>query len=409
MTLFCYTVLPLALCFGLIAATPSAALADTDDAIPGVALPESSPFTGSLDVESDADDVYYVDLAAGQRVIVALYGDEAVNDFDLYLYQPGSTNLESGIVDWSEMEEYPDVLLYRVSAETTGRYYIDVHAYTGSGDYTIEYWVCDPEPDDDVPGVTIPVSPVVGTLDLWDPVDTYQINLVAGQTFHVSLTGASGSHFFPYLFGPGTTDVWLDTELISSMNSSYPEAFDYTVPAGKSGTYYLVVGAYSGYGAYSLSYSITNTNPMLPVYRFYNKQNGSHFYTSSVEERNTVISRWSNVYNYEGVAYSINMANPNNNAPLYRFYNTKNGTHFYTASIQERDTVIVRWPNIYTYEGPVYSVCTSVGPGRIPMYRFYNTRIGSHFYTISADEKDTVIDRWSNVYRYEGVAFWLAL
>mgnify|MGYP001460988642 CR=1 FL=1 len=45
----------------------------------------------------------------------------------------------------------------------------------------------------------------------------------------------------------------------------------------------------------------------MPVYRFYNKANGSHFYTVSAEERDTVIANLSHIYSYEGVAYFVGM------------------------------------------------------------------------------------------------------
>ena len=36
---------------------------------------------------------------------------------------------------------------------------------------------------------------------------------------------------------------------------------------------------------------------------------------------------------------------------IYRFFNKKNGTHFYTASAAERDSVRAKLSSIYTYEG----------------------------------------------------------
>ena len=91
-----------------------------------------------------------------------------------------------------------------------------------------------------------------------------------------------------------------------------------------------------------------------------------------------------------------------------RFYNKNNGSHFYTASWQERDAVISKWPNIYIYEGEAYPVSLSDGLGKTPVYRFYNVKNGSHFFTASAEERDVVIARWPNIYQYEGVCFYLA-
>lgn len=142
------------------------------------------------------------------------------------------------------------------------------------------------------------------------------------------------------------------------------------------------------------------------VYRFYNMASGSHFYTSSREERDAVLLRWPHVYRYEGTAYSVNART--NKQPLYRFYNERTGSHFYTVSEAERDVVIQRWPDVFVYEGTAFSVSSAPTYESREVYRFYNLANGSHFYTSSAVERDNVIGRWPNIYTYEGVAFWLA-
>lgn len=143
-----------------------------------------------------------------------------------------------------------------------------------------------------------------------------------------------------------------------------------------------------------------------PVYRFYNVTNGTHFFTCSAEERDMVIAKWPKVFNYEGVAYSIDPASDTER--LFRFYNRVSGSHFYTSSAQEADMVIATWPRIYSYEGRAYGVSPAAGEGGDPVYRFYNRRTGSHFYTASAIERDTVAARWPAIYQYDGVAFWVA-
>lgn len=141
------------------------------------------------------------------------------------------------------------------------------------------------------------------------------------------------------------------------------------------------------------------------VYRFYNLSNGTHFYTPSADEALTVMARWSNVYQYEGISYFADPAK--NTQPLYRFYNNRTGSHFYTASLDEANTVIARWSSIYAFEGQTYSVCPTPVAGGAAIYRFYNLKNGSHFYTASAEEANTVIARWSSTYQWEGPAFWV--
>ncbi len=140
------------------------------------------------------------------------------------------------------------------------------------------------------------------------------------------------------------------------------------------------------------------------VYRFYNLRNRSHFYTSSATERDTVIAQWPDVYRYEGIAYTINGMNSANSTPLLRFMNCDNQAHFYSMSYEERQLILVTWPQ-WWYEGPAFSVSKAYG---IPVHRFYNRNSASHFYTTSAEECATVQQRWPQVFTYEGIGFYIA-
>lgn len=143
-----------------------------------------------------------------------------------------------------------------------------------------------------------------------------------------------------------------------------------------------------------------------PVYRFLNKSNGTHFYTASEAERYTVARKLSATYAYEGPAYWVNTANAANNVPLHRFYNKKRGTHFYTASEDERQSVIANLGATFTYEGAVYNVSGS-SENATPMHRFYNRRTGTHFYTTSEEEKQSVIATLGGTFTYEGIAYYI--
>jgi murein DD-endopeptidase MepM/ murein hydrolase activator NlpD len=143
-----------------------------------------------------------------------------------------------------------------------------------------------------------------------------------------------------------------------------------------------------------------------PVYRFYNVTNGTHFFTPSAEERDMVIAKWPKVFNYEGVAYSVE--DTAGAQPLYRFYNRVSGSHFYTPSAEEAEMVLATWPDVFTLEGQTYAVMPGWAEGADPVFRFYNRRTGSHFYTASIVERDIVAARWGAVYQYDGVAFYVA-
>ncbi|MRS13214.1 MAG: tandem-95 repeat protein [Actinobacteria bacterium] len=141
------------------------------------------------------------------------------------------------------------------------------------------------------------------------------------------------------------------------------------------------------------------------VYRFYNMLTATHFYTSSLQERNNVILQYQGVFSYEGAAF---WSFPSSGTiPVHRFYNRFSKSHFFTASDDEKAKVEAFWPYIFTYEGRAFDVYTAPGVGRAPVYRFYNYRNGSHFYTPSLKERANVIAKWPDIYREEGVAFYI--
>lgn len=155
----------------------------------------------------------------------------------------------------------------------------------------------------------------------------------------------------------------------------------------------------------------------VPVHRFYNQGTGSHFYTISEEEKQSVMAKYADAFAYEGIAYyapdptmpvaeaGAEIDEPT--VPLFRFFNVKNGGHFYTISAAERDRVIATYPGIFVYEGIAYEVWAQPGSGyEAPVYRFYNRLNGSHFYTISDVEANLAKIKLNAVYQYEGVAFY---
>jgi hypothetical protein len=145
------------------------------------------------------------------------------------------------------------------------------------------------------------------------------------------------------------------------------------------------------------------------LFRFYNTDTMAHFYTVDVAERDHVRATWPQ-FSYEGVVGRVVpgiVAKDANQTPVYRFYNVNTMTHFYTADAAERDRVIATWPNVFTFEGPKYVAYTKQVPGTTPLYRFYNMNTMSHFYTADAAERDRVIATWPNIFSYEGIAYYI--
>ena len=189
----------------------------------------------------------------------------------------------------------------------------------------------------------------------------------------------------------------------------------YTVAGVTPGTYtatYSKTGFTSQAVAVTIAADATTTRDIVlvpapaetltPVYRFFNRANGSHFYTASEAEKNDVVANLSAIYELDGAAYKVSSAF---GTPLHRFYNKSNGSHFYTASEAEKNDVIANLSANYTYDGIAYRVSASPVAGSTPVFRFFNGSNASHFYTASPAEKDVVAANLSETYTLDGVAF----
>jgi len=149
---------------------------------------------------------------------------------------------------------------------------------------------------------------------------------------------------------------------------------------------------------------INPTTVGLPVFRFFDSHDGGHFFTTSTAERDQALATRKDM-NFEGVGY--NAVGPASNAlsaaPVFRFFDTHDGGHFFTTSAAERDQVQMTRADM-NFEGVGYSEHTSQQAGDNAVYRFFETTSGGHFFTASATERDTVMATRSDM-RFEGIAF----
>ncbi|GAB4285676.1 MAG: hypothetical protein Kow0067_08830 [Coriobacteriia bacterium] len=112
-----------------------------DDIGQAVAIGSSAgSLGGTLDEATDANDVWYMDLVAGERVVLELSGpaDPGVADFDLYAYGPGTLSVLTGTASaWSNDTISEEAVV--LDAKTSGRYFIEAQAWMGSGAYTFSW------------------------------------------------------------------------------------------------------------------------------------------------------------------------------------------------------------------------------------------------------------------------------
>jgi hypothetical protein len=141
------------------------------------------------------------------------------------------------------------------------------------------------------------------------------------------------------------------------------------------------------------------------VYRFFDSSNGTQFLTSDVSEAKNVISSRPDL-KFEGVAMGgvSPEANDPNAVPLYRFFDTTNGTHFFTASQAEEAQIVATRPDLVQEQGSFYEH-SSQQQGDAAVYRFFDNGTGDHFFTESKTEVATISATRADM-TFEGVAFY---
>ena len=150
-----------------------------------------------------------------------------------------------------------------------------------------------------------------------------------------------------------------------------------------------------GMGLPVLAAAAPEENQNIEMYRLYNRSSGEHFYTADLNEKDTLVSLG---WKYEGIGW---YAPQSSETPVYRLYNKNAGDHHYTTDKNEKDTLVkLGWND----EGVSWY---SDASETIPLYRQYNpnAKAGSHNYTTSKAENDSLC---SIGWKAEGIG-WYAL
>ena len=153
---------------------------------------------------------------------------------------------------------------------------------------------------------------------------------------------------------------------------------------------------------------ITPSTVGAPVFRFYEPSNDSHFWTTNAQEAQTLEEAGSG-YNYEGIGFhAVDPTTDSSAEPVYRFYDDSTNSHFYTATLAEVHQIQATLPN-YLLDGVAFYVDPTQQAGDVAMYRYYDTSgigAGEHFYTDSAAEMASVAATRPDLVE-EGPAFYV--
>ncbi len=154
------------------------------------------------------------------------------------------------------------------------------------------------------------------------------------------------------------------------------------------------------------------------VYRLFNTRDNAFFYTTDPSERTLIVRNsgpnnlkqadWP--YVYQGAKFQAAHSYPGS-VPLFRFFNTQTGHHFFTISETERDLVLQQiasgaWP--FVFEGIAFQVYASdpnpdMEGSERPVHRFYSHSLNRHVFTTS--ESETQFFKASSDWGYEGIGF----
>ena len=153
----------------------------------------------------------------------------------------------------------------------------------------------------------------------------------------------------------------------------------------------------------------TPADQTIGVYRFFDTSDGTYFYTANSSEAATVRQTRPDLVAEGTGGIGLVAIDPASDdpaaAPVYRFFDTRFGTHFFTASASERDTIIATRPDLVYEPDSVFYEHTNVGVGDTPVYRFFDTIHGTHFYTDSVVERTAIISTRPDLVP-EGIGFY---
>jgi hypothetical protein len=176
---------------------------------------------------------------------------------------------------------------------------------------------------------------------------------------------------------------------------------------GGAALYELPAGAIAAKSAY-LSGEVARKAAAvrIPAYRFFNTRTGAHFYTTDEAERTNVQNNLTPPFSFDGPAFSVASAFSPGLSPVHRFFNSRSGVHFYTISEEERANTVANLPQ-FIYEGVAYHASQVAGTGLTPLYRFFVPSRGFHFYTASYSERVNIETNLGATYTYEGIGYYV--
>lgn len=113
---------------------------------------------------------------------------------------------------------------------------------------------------------------------------------------------------------------------------------------------------------------------------------GSYYVLLTFTDGKNSISRYST-----GVL-DVTPLGPSGTVPMLRSYNPNAFFHFFTTDIGQFDNAVRAGYRDESTGQPSFSILTSQVSSALPLYRLYNKRDGFHYYTLDANEKNSLVN-----------------
>ena len=157
------------------------------------------------------------------------------------------------------------------------------------------------------------------------------------------------------------------------------------------------------------------------VYRFFDNSTGTHFFTADVAEKNALMNPALSSFrpDLREEVNNFGALNPtatdSNAITVYRFFDTRYGTHFFTASQTEatdlRNAASTSYrPDLVFEAGSSFQEHSTQQTGDVAVYRLFDKSYGTHFYTGSQSEYAAITTAGTATFRAdlvsEGIGFY---
>lgn len=139
------------------------------------------------------------------------------------------------------------------------------------------------------------------------------------------------------------------------------------------------------------------------MYRLYNPNANFHFFTTSKAEFDALVRIGLRDESTGQGGFSVAEDGAEGAAPLFRMYNPNKGTHYYTTNAGERDFLLTRGWNA---EGTVGNVFNTKFPGTTELFRLYNNDSGVHLFTTDTGTKNGILAAFPGIWvQHDNVGF----